>query len=269
MSKTQYIAILSTLLLFVAMYFGCDTKSKDQRQTEQSRNMAIESTDVNALINEARGSLTPAQIAGLQALDAALAAADTAKKINLYQQISGKWYELGHPAIAGYYAQTLAEMQNTEESWSIAGTTYTLCLRQAEADKVRSFCTNRAVRAFENAISLNPDEPAHQVNLALCYAENPPQDNPMKGILMLIDLNKAQPDNVLVLNTLARLAIQTGQFDKALERLNRAVAIEPENSSTICLLGTAYREMGQAEQAAPFLEKCQALLQKSNERAVQ
>jgi cytochrome c-type biogenesis protein CcmH/NrfG len=103
-------------------------------------------------------------------------------------------------------------------------------------EKVIEFCANRAIQAFENAISLDPSDITNKVNLAVCYAERPPQNNPMKGILMLIDLNKKHPENVPTLSTLGRLGIQTGQFEKAVARLELALQIEPKNIKVNCLL---------------------------------
>ena len=70
-------------------------------------------------------------------------------------------------------------------------------------------------------------------------------------------MNKENPDNPLVLTNLGRLAIQTGQYDKAIQRLESAVAIEPENRNANCLLAQVYSETGNQEKAALFLKKCQ------------
>ncbi|MEL6867343.1 MAG: tetratricopeptide repeat protein, partial [Bacteroidota bacterium] len=136
------------------------------------------------------------------------------------------------------------------------GTTYAIGVQRISDERIRKYCTGRAVQAFESAISLEPDNLSHRVNLALCYTEDPPQDNPMKGILMLVDLNKQHPENVLVLSNLARLAMKTGQFDKAVERLQQALAVEPENVRVNCMLAQAFESAGKAAEAAPFQQKC-------------
>jgi len=77
---------------------------------------------------------------------------------------------------------------------------------------------------------------------------------------MLLDLNREHSENVLVLNTLARLAIRTGQYDRAIERLEKARSIEPNNANTSCLLAQAYEGNGNTEQAQAFAERCQDLM---------
>ncbi|MCB0553632.1 MAG: tetratricopeptide repeat protein [Phaeodactylibacter sp.] len=259
MTKLQWAVIASAVVLFLTLYFTCDTKPRDIQALEKSRALAGESTDVTALLTEAKASLSPAQSSPVLALEAQLdKALEDSSRVEVLKQLSGQWYQLGVPALAGYYAQQVAEANGTEEAWSIAGTTYTICIQNSQEPKVRDFCTGRAVQAFENAISINPANLAHQVNLALAYTANPPQDNPMKGILMLRSLNQSNPDNVLILNTLARLALKTGQFSRAVERLEHALSIEPDNTDSICLLAQAYEGAGETAKAAEFTEKCRS-----------
>ncbi len=260
MTKLQLTAVFSTAFLLFVMYFGCDTKTKDIQRSEKSRVLSSEKTDINLLLKDARGAISDAQNTFVLTLEEQLekAGSDSAK-VDVLKQISGKWYEFGHPAIAGHYAQNVAELTNSEETWSIAGTTYAICLQEAKDDIIREFCSKRAVTAFENAISLNPESVVHKVNLALSYAEFPPADQPMKGVLLLLDLNRQYPENVLVLNSLARLAIKTGQFDRALVRLEKAIATEPENVGSNCLLATVYEALKKPVEAQQYLEKCRAL----------
>lgn len=260
MTKLQWAVIASAIGMFFILYLGCDTTPEDIKALEKSRALAAESTDINALLQEAKPALSGISSNTVLALETELedTVSDSARA-EVFKRLASKWYELGQPAISGYYAQQVAELLGTEESWSIAGTTYTICIQQSQEQKIRDFCTGRAVQAFESAISLNPEEIAHQVNLALAYTSSPPPDNPMKGILMLRDLNQKAPDNVLVLNTLARLALQTGQYSKAVERLEHALELAPGNSNTICLLAEAYQGNGEAEKGKAFEEKCRSL----------
>ena len=262
MTKLQWIVVGTAVALAFVMYFGCDTTPKDIAAVEKTRALSAESTDIGSMLQSAKHELSALEASNVLALENELdnALADSAK-IEPYKALSGQWYDLGNPGIAGYYAQQIAEIENTEQSWSIAGTTYTICIQRSEEEKIRDFCTGRAINAFENAISINPDDLAHQVNLALAYTYNPPQDNPMKGILILRELNQKAPDNVLVLNTLARLAIRTGQYDKAIERLERALKLEANNPATPCLLAQAYEASGNMVKAQAAAEKCRLLNQ--------
>ena len=208
---------------------------------EKSRAFVTESTGIGSIRQSAEANLNGEQKTVLAVLEQELADAQTdSSRVELLRTLSGRWYQFGEAAMAGYYAQQLAQLVNEDEdAWSIAGTTYVLCIRQSKEDKVKQYCAKRAQEAFENAISLNPDQVAHRVNLALTNVEYPPKDNPMKGILQLRDLDQKYPKNPIVLSNLGRLAIQTGQYQKAIERLETAVSVAPDNKQLYCLLEQA------------------------------
>lgn len=260
MTKTQIGLIIGAVVLLLSMYIGCDTKPEEQAALEKSRALAIETTNLEALLAVAKTELSPVQSSEIIALEQQLAGAtNDTSKVEIIKRLSGKWYEFRQPAIAGGYAQQVAELLNTEESWSIAGTTYAICIQLSQDQKNRDFCTTRAITSFENAISINPDNVSHRVNLALTYAENPSSENPMRGPTMLLELNQQHPNNVLILNSLARLAIKTGQYERALERLEQSYTIESQNVNTVCLLAQVHDALGQEAAAVEFAQKCEAV----------
>ena len=257
MTKLQIVVVSSMVLLFAGMYFGLDIKPKKQKAIEQSRAIEAESTDINALMDDAKAELTAEKSTLILSIETKLNEAKTdSARIEILKELSGAWYRMDRVELAGFYAQRIAEIENSDESWGIAGTTYTIGVQRAKEEKIKQFCFGRAIKAFENAISLSPSNTTHKVNLAVCYAENPPPENPMKGILMLRDLIEKEPENVLVLSTLGRFAIQTGQYDKAVERLSKAIKIEPENIKANCLLAQAFRELGDNEKADKYAKFC-------------
>ena len=263
MQKNQWIAIITALALFIVMYFGCDIKPDDHKTVEKQRFENIESTSISSLLLSAKKDIPSTEGSSIMSLEMALNdAVEEADKADALKSLSSAWYRLKKPAIAGHYAEQVAGLKNDEESWSIAGTTFSICVQQEAEAKVKDYCTDHAIAALENAASLNPSNLQHQINLALVYTESPPSDNPMKGVLMLVNLNKQNPESVPVLNQLGRLAVKTGQFGKASERLGKAVEIEPDNPTSNCLLGKALEELGEQDKAALFLSKCQELTSK-------
>jgi tetratricopeptide (TPR) repeat protein len=262
MTKSQIATVGAAVLLLLVMYIGCDTKPQKIKDVEKSRSLVTEATDINVLLTEAKDSLKPSQLALISALEDELAAQPTdTGKVSKLKQLSGQWFQLDRPAIAGHYAEEVAELLNTEESWSITGTTYAIAVQSGRNQRVRDYATGRAVKAFENAISINPKEIGYKLNLALLYTDNPPADNPMKGILMILDLNRANPDNPNILMNLGRLAIRTNQFDKAVERLERALTLDPSLTPAICMLGQAYAGLGQMDKAKSYEQRCAAAQQ--------
>lgn len=254
MNKWQQLAIGATIVAFFIMYFGCETKPKNIKDLEKSRSLTLESTSIQNLMTEARKNLKEDQRILIETLEESWQK-DTSN-LDKIKALSSTWYDLGHASISGHYAELIAQKSGEESAWSMAGTTYALCIKNAESPKEKDFCTSKAITAFENAISIQPSNIDHRINLALCYIENPPQDNPMKGILLLRELNGQYPENVNVLNQLARLAIKTNQLDKALERLTKAVELDPENKTSACLLAEVYAMKNETEKSEKYKIIC-------------
>jgi len=257
MTRTQIYVVLAAVICFSLLYFGFDTKTKNHDQIEQKRALNAASTDIRVLLKEAKSQLEPGQLASIQSFEQAIEASTTPEdKVQNLKLLSGAWFEMEKPAIAGFYAAEIAGILEDESSWSIAGTTYGIGLQRASSEKEKDFCLENSVAAFEKAISINPQNIDHKINLAVCYTDYPPKDNPMKGILMLIDLNKKNPDNVGVLTNLGRLGIQTGQFEKAIGRLERVIELSPTHTKAYCLLVDAYQGAGKQAKATEAADKC-------------
>lgn len=259
LNRQQQFVLVAAGLLFAILYFGFDKVPPEQQGLEKSRALNMQATSIQNLTLEARKKLTDDQISLTEALNIELNQTEgDSSKVNILKRLSGTWYDYGFPTIAGHYAEEIANIKKGEEAWSIAGTTFAQALRTDADKKEKDFSFAKAVEAFEKAQSLNPENLSHAINKALIYVEYP-QQNPMEGILMLRQLNEKNPENVQVMNQLARLAIQTNQIDKAIARLEKAVSIEQNNKNSICLLAQAYQKAGKADKAVEFENKCLAL----------
>jgi len=230
MNKNHYLTIGVFSILFLVLYFGFDTKPHDILLAEKSRVNLIETTNIQNLLTTAREELRADQMGIIDAMNMRIELATTdSAKVEEFKNLSSSWYQNKYYGIAGYYAEEIAKIKDDELSWSIAGTTYATGINEEEDQKVKDFCTQRARKALENAISINPSNLNHKINLAVTFAERPLAENPMKGIMMLLDLNKQNPEDVSILFQLARLGIQTGQYAKAVERIEKALSIDPDN----------------------------------------
>jgi tetratricopeptide (TPR) repeat protein len=261
MTRSQWILLGSAAVLFATLYWGLERRPPELRESASLATPSLSSTSAVALIREASASLDARSEAEIHGFEKMLqTASSNEEKAEVYKQLSGAWYRQNRPGIAGHYAEQVAEMLPSDTTWGLAATTYTLCLRNDSLSaKQRDFCTERAIPAYENAISLAPEISTHKINLALHYADNSPADNPMRGIRMLLDLNKENPDDVAVLVQLGRLALQTNQNDKALARLQRAVDLQPDNRNANCLLAEAARRTGDQQLAETSESACGAL----------
>lgn len=258
MDKNRLIFITSGLLAVFVIYFGCDTKSPSMKEAEKVRALDFRPTDFINIKRAAISNLSSERRNTIESLDFALEQTnDESKKAEYHKELSRNWMQFGYPALAGYHAELVAQIEMTAESWSIAGSTYNICMHQSESDRERKLCGNRSIAGFENAVSLDPNNLDYRLNLAVTLSDFPPKNNPMQGITQLIELNRQNPDYVPALFHLGRLAIQTGQFQRAVERLERAHDLDPSDMRVICLLPVAYAQTGEEMKARRFSELCE------------
>lgn len=257
MTKTHYLVLFLAFALFLGLYLGFDTKPSGQKAVENSSAIQGESTSFESLLLEAKAQITASQKSAVVELEQKSASAkNDSERVQLYKQLSGLWYSLNQLPVAGGYAEQSAMIENADSSWSVVGATFFNALLATQEPTARSYCADHAVKAFESAASLNPSKVEHRVNLALVYAENPKPDNPMQAVMLLRDLESKHPENPSVYNALGRLAIKTGQWQRAIDRLEKAWSLDKKNPNTPCLLAKAYEGVGQMDKSAEYAKIC-------------
>lgn len=258
MGSKQYAVIAVSVLLVLILFFAFDTIPSEKRDLETSRPADFDNGALIALVESSMASLRDDEAVAFRTLANVIQSSDVdSVRINALKQMSSSWFSRGAYLPAGYYAEQVAEREATAQAWAIAGSTFAFALTDDETpDDAKRIARDHAVQCFENAISLDPDEVEYRINLAICYVEYPPDDNPMRGIQSLLALNEKHPENTAVMYHLARFGLQTGQYDKAIERLNTAILIDPEQKRLHCLLAEAYSSKGDAENAAEHAAIC-------------
>ncbi len=245
------------VLFAIILYFGTDLKSEDQRDIEKSRSIIKQSISAQTLLRDAYHQLDDEQKVQVDELKILIdRAGDNEERMRLLEQLAGLYYKWGRFDVSGYYAEEIALERNTLEAWSLAGTTYAAGIRILKSERNRSYCAERARSALEQAKLIDPSNPEIDLNLALTYVYLPEETRPMQGIQMLLQLKTQHPEYAPVYRHLGTFAMQTNQYEKAVERLKQAIALEGERGNVTCLLAEAYRALNQADSSSHYEQKC-------------
>ena len=81
----------------------------------------------------------------------------------------------------------------------------------------------------------------------------------MQAVTLLKEVLAADSNNVQAIYTLGMLSIQSGQYDKAVERFEKLRQLEPMNSEYYYYLADIYSQLGQKDKAVKALEVCKTL----------
>jgi len=195
MNTFQKLTIAGACVLLAVLFFGFSTKPDALIEKEKLRALNSTITDASIIQRDVIKALTSEQRASIQILEARIAEAiDTASRVESLKELSGTWYRYGQYALAGSAAEEVAQAMGDAQSESI--------------EKKSAFCKEKAIVCLENAISIDPDNIEYELNRGILFANYPEQQNPMKGIQILLKLNKNYPENVPVMNNLAKFALQ-------------------------------------------------------------
>jgi tetratricopeptide (TPR) repeat protein len=263
MTRRQWVLILASILLFLLLYFGFSLKDNREKKERKTEDAALDIVFDETIYLDSLKKMDANLKIKMDALQMIVdKSSEKTLKADKLKELSAIWFSTKQILASAIVAEKVATLENTDKSWSIAGANYYESLKGESDESKRAYITQKSVSCFEKASALNNADLSHKVNIALCYTENPPKDNPMKGILLLRALNDKNPNNPLVLTNLGRLAIKTGQFDKAIERLTSVLKIDSNNPKANCLIAEAYRGVNDIPKAMEYDKKCQQLLKK-------
>jgi len=86
---------------------------------------------------------------------------------------------------------------------------------------------------------------------------------PMQGIKMIREVLEKEPENQLAIFNLGLLSMQSGQYEKAVERFEKLLKINPKDINSCLLLAQSLVNLGKTEEAVVSLEKFKKTLTNS------
>ncbi len=257
MQKGQIALGVVTIILALALYFGGKTVVKK----EQTATVSTGSFSFEQYEEQQTAKLLPAEKSQLAAITEALKAvkpADTTTFKKLYLQTSDFWKNLNNPALGAYYFYQFAKVEGTKVAMENAGDVLVSAYKSTEDSVILNNLITFALRSYEDAVLKDGNDVDLKIKLADAYVQG--SQEPMKGIGILRQLSDSLPDNVPVLLALGRLSIQSGQYDKAKERLQKILQLEPQNTEALYFLAITEAQLGHDDEAIRLFEMCKLLV---------
>lgn len=273
MQKKQLFLISGAIILFIALYFFGDMtgpkKSDSNGQTSEHQHQAGESgpmsgmnpsaqipdLDFTKYTNDAISKLTDENKIKANNLTQAATKSNTAVA---YKDIAEFWEAQNELNMAANYYKKGAFLENTEKSVTFAGNLFVALLQKTEEATIKKWQAVEAISCFEKAIEINPTNLDTKIALATCYTEGTGET--MKGVTLLREITQNDSTNIPANIILGKLAIQSGQFDKAKKRLELVLSLRPDNTEAMYFLAEAYKGLGDKQKAIELFEKCKSLV---------
>ena len=255
MSKKQLIISVAGLALVVLLFkFGSTIAPKSKVQAPVAKN-AVKNFDILAFIDEEKKHLSASQIVNLGKLENSVTRGDVNSQLIISNtQLANFWKDSAksfEPYV--YYLSEAAKLDKSEKNLTFAAQLILDNLRAEQDETKLNWKTEQAIALFEKAIELYPNNDDLKIGLGSCYVFGKgrvggPQET-MKGIQQLLSVVRKDSNNMKAQMMLGVGGYVSGQYDKAIQRLQKVITAQPENLEAIAFLADTYAAKGDKKEA--------------------
>lgn len=259
---TQLLLILAGVVVIALILIASERKSDQKRELasedlHEGHDHAIGEGHDDKEVATEKENLTP-EVKALE--EQAEKVADTDTKLSLYDSLINISIRAKQPNLVAKYSKKKAMAVPTESNWMLAGDNYFKAFRLSKNQSKAML--EGAIAAFEKVQEINPDNLDAKTATGVAYVEGAALmgEMPMKGIGILQEVLNIDPKNVNALTNLGYFAIQSGQYDKAIERFEKVLQIDPQNAEAYIYLTDIYLSQDKREKGIETLEKYKTMV---------
>jgi tetratricopeptide (TPR) repeat protein len=255
-SRQQWIIAGCAFSLVALLFlFGRTAEKKKPIPVQDNQQAAFNITD---FIAEAKQKLTPSQTIYLSKLENNITRGDLPAQLKeAYAQIAAFWRDSARlfEPFAWYNSQA-SKLDNSEKNLTFAARLFLGYLRHEPDSRKREWMADEAIKLFDKAIEKNPTADSLTVEKGACYvygyASIGKAEKAMTGILMLRSIADKDSTNLQAQMLVGIGGVISGQYDKAINRLSKVAAAEPDNAEAISWLADAYAATGNKAEAVKW-----------------
>jgi len=254
MKRQQYLVAGTGVLLLLLLYFFGQTVPPHQKlnaaATGIQGNSPVKAIGLQEILKAAKEGLSPSQQSHVNRLEHSVVRGDVkTQQLNAYRQLAGFWKDSVRDGILlyAYYSGEAAKLENSETNLTFAAQIFLQSLRGQDNPALKSWMATNAKELFEKALELNPNNDSTKVGLGASYVFGAEAGNPMEvmqGIQRILEVARRDSTNMYAQLMLGWGGLESGQLDKAVERLTTVVRHQPANIEAILLLAEVQQQRG-------------------------
>jgi tetratricopeptide (TPR) repeat protein len=264
--KQQAIVAGSGIVILIVFYFFGNTvpplkKSANNISAERS----TQSLDIKTILNAGKSKLTPEQQAYVNRLENSVVRGDIKdQQIKSNMQLAEFWKDSVENGFLpySYYRGEAAKLENTEKSLTFAAQLFLNNLRRQDNPAIKNWMALESRDLFARAEKLNPNNDSTKIGLGATYIFGSTSGDPqevMKGIQQILSVARRDSLNMYAQLMLGLGGMESGQFDRAIERLRKVVRYDPGNLEAVLSLSEAYERTGDKASAKTWYESAKKL----------
>lgn len=182
---------------------------------------------------------------------------NAANRVKLATELAAKYTEVAKFDSAGYYYEQVAAVRPGERIYQQAADQYFEAFSFAATEERAKELGAKARGLYNKVLQNNPANLDAKTNLAMTYIAV--GEAPMQGINLLREVITTDPNNEKALYNLGILSIQSGQYDKAVERFRHLTEVNPKHVQGNFYLAVSFAETGQKEEAKQVFNRARKL----------
>lgn len=200
------------------------------------------------ILTQSKNALPLYQQDYLKALDAKLSGANN--DATVLQSLASFWIDTVHNHILGaYYIGKIGKLENSQKKLTFAARLMLDNLMSEENAPMQKWIGQQTKELFETVLALDPANDSAKVGLGAAYLFGNFSENPMAGISLLREVTDKDPSNAYANLMLGMGGVRSGQFDKAIERFEKVLEVNPDNLQAIFHIAETYDRKGDKQNA--------------------
>jgi tetratricopeptide (TPR) repeat protein len=233
--------------------------------TQQAR--PVTNVTVEMVSSAAKIAIGPALSAQINDVESQLKnVPDDAAKLGLQKKLAKQWDDVNQPAPAAFYYEAVARKENTFDAWLTAGSHFNDAFTSIQDSLVQPAFVSNAIECYKNATKMQPANLDAKTGLGVAYVNqttlgitDPNGGSPMQGIMLLLDVVKQDPKNINANLNLGKFAVNSRQYDKAVQRFKTVIAQKP-SADAYFYIAESYKQLGLKNEAIDAYQKCKAMV---------
>lgn len=280
MKKPQWVTVGAGAILTIAIFvFGRTIPLKknitsgihSEHDGHDHGSSAASTISIDSILNNAKKQLSTEQVTRLSLLESSISRGDVKdQQLKVYHQLSHFWGDSLRffPAYAWYEAEA-ARLENSEKNLTFAAHLFLSSLLESNDPDVEmiKWKALQAKDLFERSLNINPANDSARVGIGASYLFGNISATPMEGINMIREVTERDSTHVYAQMMLVKGSLISGQFDKAISRLNTVHRIQPDNIEAILMLADVNERTGDKKTAAEWYRKSLAYISRPDLRS--
>jgi hypothetical protein len=269
LKRQQLILIFGGILLFTILYFFGQTLPPKKNNALSNKETAgpneQKPLELHDILKAYSSKLNSVQASYINRLETSVVRGDVKnQQLTAYRQLAAFWKDSVENAFlpAAYYTAQAAKLENSEKNLTFAAQLFLDNLPGQNNQALKIWMANQAKSLFQRALQLNPNNDSSKIGLGGSYifgGSGDPQEV-MQGVQQVLEVVNRDSTNMYGQFILGLGGIESGQFDKAISRLEKVVRRQPGNIEAVLALAEANQHVGNKVEAIKWYQAGRMLI---------